>query len=259
MDLHLKGKIALVTGSAHGLGKSIVHSFLQEGAIVVITDINKQRVHNTIAEFSGVFDKNIIHSYFGDLTTNNGIQKCTDSVLSKWGRIDVLVANLGSGKGTSNWDVSDEDWDKMMAINFDGARKITNTVVPSMIKNDGGSVIYISSIAGKEVIGAPIHYSVAKSALIAYSKNLSRKLAKHKIRTNIVCPGNIYFKEGTWDFKMRENEKSVIEMLDKSVPLKRFASPEEIADLVVFLSSDKAAFMTGSCIIADGGQTTTIS
>ena len=127
-----------------------------------------------------------------------------------------------------------------------------------MIENGGGSILYISSIAGLEVIGAPVQYSVAKAALIAYMKNLSRLLGKQKIRVNAVCPGNIYFKDGTWDIRMQENKQGVLDMLDKNVPLNRFASTEEIADLVTFLSSERASFITGSCIVSDGGQTISI-
>jgi 3-oxoacyl-[acyl-carrier protein] reductase len=124
-----------------------------------------------------------------------------------------------------------------------------------MIEQNYGSIVYISSIAGVEVIGAPIHYSVAKASLMAFAKNLSKKLARNNIRTNVICPGNIYFEEGTWDFKLRKNREEVLEMIDKTVPMNRFATPEEIANLALFLASERASFITGSTIIADGGQT----
>ena len=127
-----------------------------------------------------------------------------------------------------------------------------------MMEKKSGSIVFISSIAGMEVIGAPIHYSVAKAALISFSKNLSKKVANNNIRVNTICPGNIYFENGTWDYKLKENKGKVIAMLEHSVPLNRFASPEEIADLVMFISSNKMSFMTGSCLVIDGGQTVSI-
>lgn len=130
-----------------------------------------------------------------------------------------------------------------------------NEVLPTMIVNKSGSIVFISSIAGIEVIGAPIHYSVAKAAIIAFSKNLATKVAKYNIRVNTICPGNIYFENGTWDYKLKENKNKVLAMLKNSVPLNRFASPEEIADLVLFISSNKMSFMTGACLVIDGGQT----
>ena len=255
MDLNLRNKTVLITASAHGLGKAIARGFLEEGARVAITDINQERAGNTFYEFFSEFEPDNIFSFTGDLTKEDLINECVARIMDKFGKIDNLVANLGSGKGSPEWNIPDNDWQAMMDINFNGARRITNAVVPGMIENNRGSIVYISSIAGVEVIGAPIHYSVAKAALIAYVKNLSKKLASNNIRTNVVCPGNIYFDEGTWDFKMREDKQKVLEMLDRTVPMKRFASPEEIAYLVLFLASERASFITGSSFVADGGQT----
>lgn len=258
MDLLLKEKVVFVTGSSHGLGRAIAKGFLEEEAKVVVTGLTEERTKKTVNEFNLDFDADRILSFVGDLTKRENIKKCVDNVISRFRRIDILIANLGSGKGSTDWNVSEEDWSKMMDLNLNGARRITNEVVPYMINNKCGSVVYISSIAGLEVIGAPIHYSVAKTALIAFSKNLSWKLAKDNIRVNTVCPGNIYFKNGTWDYKMKEKKEKVIEMLENKVPLKRFSSPEEIADIVLFLASERASFITGACIIADGGQTISV-
>jgi 3-oxoacyl-[acyl-carrier protein] reductase len=255
MDLNLINKVVLISGSGHGLGKCIAKAFLLEGARVVITDIDKQRLDDTLHEFSTEIDTKMIGSFCGDLTSLNDINNCIGFAIERFGKIDICIANLGTGKGTPGWNIPDQEWERMSSLNFDGARRLTNSVVPHIIENKGGAIIYISSIAGLEVIGAPVQYCVAKASLIAYSKNLSRMLAKFGIRVNTVCPGNIYFKDGTWDFKMQENKKAVLEMLEKTVPLKRFAAPGEIADLVLFLCSERASFITGSCIVSDGGQT----
>ena len=258
MDLNLKDKVVLISGSAHGLGKAISESFLREGASVVISDIDQSRLDKTIEEFSAGHSNLRIGSFCGDLTSSGDIQNCISYTKSRFGKIDICVANLGSGRGLSGWNIPDDEWHRMMSLNFDGARVLTNSILPSMIKSGGGAIVFISSIAGLETIGAPVQYSVAKAALIAYSKNISRLVGNNNIRVNTVCPGNIYFEDGTWDFKMRENRQAVLEMIEKSVPLNRFASPEEISDLVLFLSSERSAFITGSCIIADGGQTISI-
>jgi 3-oxoacyl-[acyl-carrier protein] reductase len=258
MNLDLKNKVVIVTGSAQGLGKGIIEEFLKEDAKVVITDVNNERIENTITLFQTKYEKEKIFSFCGDLTQTHDIQSCVKQTLHRFGRIDILIANLGSGRGAVHWDVSDEEWNKMLDINFTGARRITKEILPQMIEQQGGSILFISSIAGIEVIGAPIHYSVAKAAVVAYSKNLARKVAKENIRVNTICPGNIYFENGTWDIKMRENKENVLNMLDKTVPQNRFATPEDIANLVVFISSAKASFITGSCLVADGGQTVAI-
>jgi len=124
----------------------------------------------------------------------------------------------------------------------------------NLIENNG-SLIFISSIAGMEFLGAPVVYSTAKSALISFAKSLSHKLAP-KVRVNVVSPGNVWVKNGTWDIKMKENPEKVQNMLNEKVPLKRFGLPAEVSDLVLFLSSTKASFITGGCFVIDGGQTT---
>ena len=258
MDLNLRGKSVIVTASAHGLGKSIARGFLEEGAKVLISDIDEKRADATLKEFAGAYGADRVGLFMGDLTGKEAAGEFVRQGIARFGGIDVLVANLGTGRGSIDWRIEEEDWARMMDMNFNGARRITNEVVPHMIEKGRGAIVYISSIAGVETIGAPIHYSVAKASLIALSKNLSRKLARSGIRVNTVCPGNIYFEEGTWDFKLRENRAGVLDMLDKSVPMNRLAAPEEIADVVLFLASERASFVTGSCIIADGGQTVAI-
>lgn len=258
MDLELKDKVVLVTGSGQGLGKGIAEAFLREGAKVTVTDILQDRIANVENEFSKIYESDNMLFYCGNLIEQIEIDQCIDAVLKKFGKIDILIANLGSGRGTIDWDISEEEWNNMLDINFNGARRITSSVFPKMIENGGGAVTFISSIAGIEIIGAPIHYSVAKAAVIAYAKGISKKVAEKNIRVNVVCPGNIFFKNGTWDIKIKENEEKVTNMLETSVPLKRFATPEEIADIVLFTSSNRMSFMTGSCLVLDGGQTVTI-
>jgi 3-oxoacyl-[acyl-carrier protein] reductase len=258
MNLNLHNKVVLITGSGQGLGKGIAEGFLYEGAKVIITDLKEDRLEETKKKFSTKYSKSEILTYTGDLTNLQSIIDCVDNSIAYFGKIDILVANLGSGRSVSEWNTSEEEWSRMVDLNFDGARKVTNVVVPHMIKQGSGNVIYISSIAGREVIGAPVSYSVAKAAIIAYSKNISVKLASSGIRVNTICPGNIYFEGGDWDSKIKNDEEKIKSMLKASVPLNRFTSPEEISNLVLFLASDKSSFITGSTLTIDGGQTVTI-
>ena len=122
-----------------------------------------------------------------------------------------------------------------------------------MLRETNGSLLFISSISGREAFGAPVDYSTAKTAVIAFSKNLARKLAG-EVRVNTIAPGNIFFPEGSWDNKIKLDSKNV-ESIINAVPMKRFGTPEEIADSAVFLCSDRASFITGSLLVIDGGQT----
>ncbi len=116
----------------------------------------------------------------------------------------------------------------------------------------------MSSIAGVEAFGAPVDYSVAKTAVIAFSKNLARRVADRGVRVNCVAPGNVYFEGGSWDMKLKNDAERVKSIIESTVPMKRFADPAEIADAILFLSSPRASFITGACLIVDGGQTTTL-
>jgi 3-oxoacyl-[acyl-carrier protein] reductase len=255
MELKLENKVVLITGSGQGLGRGIAERFLEEGAKVILTDILADRLDCCRLELESKFKSSNIFAFAGNLTQNEDIIECVNSTLDFFGQIDVVVANLGSGRSIPDWNPSDEEWGRVMELNFEGARRVTNAVAPLMIKQEHGNIIFISSIAGKEVIGAPIAYSVAKASLIAYSKNLSVKLASVGIRVNTVCPGNIYFKDGDWDTKIKQDNQGVKSMLESRVPLNRFTSPEEIANLILYLSSDKSDFITGSTVTIDGGQT----
>jgi len=255
MNLELEGKIVLITASGQGLGKSTAESFLQEKAKVILTDINRKRIDSAEEELAGKYGSANIFTYCGDLTKIEDIRTCVNLSLEKFGVIDILIANMGSGRGSIEWKILEDEWERIFEINFNGARRIVDEVLPVMIKNKSGSILFVSSIAGIEYIGAPIHYSVAKAALIAYSKNLSRKISHLGIRVNSICPGNIFFENGTWDMKLKEDKNTVLEKIKKEVPQNRFANPDEISNLILFISSNRLSFMTGSCVIMDGGQT----
>lgn len=258
MELGLTDKRVVVTGSSGGLGRTIARSFLEEGARVLVTGKTQDHVKRTVNAFSEKFRKENIGRCAGDLTKNESIEDVVETAIKVFGGIDILVANLGSGAGPSSWEISDDEWARMMELNFDGARRMVNAAVPELTKGKSSSIIFVSSIAGIEIVGAPIHYSVAKAALISYSKNLSKKLAVNNIRVNTICPGNIFIEGGTWDEKLREGKEQVLKAIEATVPMKRFAKPEEIADVVLFLASDRASFVTGACFVADGGQSVSL-
>ena len=127
-----------------------------------------------------------------------------------------------------------------------------------LLKKSKGCLLFVSSIAGMEAFGAPTDYSVAKTAIISLAKNMARKLASDHVRVNVVAPGNVYFEGGTWDKKIEEDPDQVRNIIKETVPMNRFSTPEEIANPVVFLCSDKASFITGAILRVDGGQTVSV-
>ena len=168
--------------------------------------------------------------------------------------MDILVCNVGSGKAVPTGKETIRDWENMFSLNFYSSINLIK-FAENELKKTKGSIICISSIAGVETTNAPITYSVAKSALNSYVKNTSKRLSKYNIRINAVAPGNIIFNGSTWETKMKNNPSKVKKMLKDNVSMNRFGTTNEISNLVTFLSSEMASFITGSIYVVDGGQT----
>lgn len=241
-------KSIIITGGSRGIGSAIVNKYLENNCIIHILS----RTSNPYIIDLTKKNKNVFF-YSCDLREIDILKLTREKIIKNFPEIDTIISNVGDGSGENDAIQDEEDWNSSWSINFDTALNILR-VFKEDLKKTNGKILFISSIAGIEFIGAPVSYSVSKSALIAFSKNLAKKLAPN-IRVNTIAPGNIFFKGGTWDKKMKENPKKVNEMLKNNIPLQRFGKPEEVAELVYFINSDKAAFMTGSCIIFDGGQT----
>ena len=249
MDLELKGKNALVTGSSKGIGYAIATLLYKEGCNVTINGRNNETLKKNIASF-----KERMHYCAADVTSIDDCNTLIKETISHWGSIDILVCNVGSGTSVNPGDENFEEWQKVFSNNFYSAVNVIEAAKNELSKKSG-SIVCISSIAGMESTGAPVTYSVSKSALNAYVKNISKPLAKLGIRINAVVPGNIIFESSVWAKKLAENPLDVKKMLKNEVPMQRFGKPQEIANFVVFLCSEKSSFATGSLFVVDGGQT----
>lgn len=244
-------KNVIIIGGTKGIGLETAKLFLDLGETVhiIARSTNHKSISNLVQEW-----KKKLFVYSCDASKiPNLLEARTEIIKNSKNQVDVLICCAGNGNGSSRAFQSSEEWDLSWKINFETAQNSTITFFKDLIKTNG-NIIYISSIAGLENIGAPVSYSVAKSALVSYAKMLSSKLAP-EIRVNVVAPGNIFSPGGTWDLKLKKNPIEVSKMLEQKVPLKRLGKPEEVAELIVFLSSKKASFITGSCFVIDGGQT----
>jgi 3-oxoacyl-[acyl-carrier protein] reductase len=247
----------LIAGSSRGIGRAIAAQFLEEGARVLISGRHRKSVGDTRDEFVRLHSPDRVLEFVGDLTQEAEIRNCIRTIDEQWGTPDIVVANVGTGKSVSGWQVEPTEFIRAMQVNFFGSIALVEALLPRLVERRSGSVVLINSIAGVEATAAPLPYASAKSALAAYSKNLSRLMAPHGVRINSVAPGNIFFAGGSWETRRKTDPAQVDQYIDREVPMKRFGTPEEIANIVVFLASSRASFATGLLAVVDGGQTRT--
>ena len=256
VNLKLTEKKVLITGSSKGIGAAIASSFLNEGADVLIVARNKANLTKLESSLKEIHGSDRVLSFVCDCTIEDSLLSLKSFVKKKWGNLDVVVANVGNGMSVADIIPSDEQWKKTWYSNFDSALYTARVFLP-MLEKTSGNLLFISSIAGLEAFGAPVDYSTAKTAILGFAKNIARKLAI-KVRVNVLAPGNVLFPGGSWDKKIQDNKDAVYALIKDSVPMNRFGMPNEIADSVIFLCSERASFITGSVLVVDGGQTVKI-
>lgn len=256
MDLGLTGKRVLVTGASRGIGLSIAEGFLQQGASVALVARSSAPLAEAAEKLSVVYGKGRVLVLVADCGVEDNWQEALRQLHSVWEGLDVVIANVGDGRSVPEALPDRLQFAETWHTNFTTAEQTARSTLP-LLEESNGCLLFISSIAGLEAIGAPTDYSVAKSALVSFSKQLARKFAP-RVRINCIAPGNVYFPGGSWDAKIKADPKRVEELISSTVPMGRFGTPTEIADAVVFLCSSRARFITGACLVVDGGQTVSL-
>jgi len=254
MDLGLKNKHVLVTGSSRGIGLAIVESFLQEDAKTCLVSRGSNTLFESEKKLQDAYGLESVFACKCDCTNIESLNDLKSEVEDRWSSLDIVVVNVGDGQSVSDALPDDEQWRRTWSNNFESALQTARVFLP-MLEKSKGSLLFISSIAGVEAFGAPTDYSTAKTAVIALAKNMARKLAFDDVRVNVIAPGNVLFDGSSWDEKIKQDKKRVDKIIKSTVPMNRFAAPQEIADSAVFLCSDRAGFITGATLVIDGGQT----
>jgi 3-oxoacyl-[acyl-carrier protein] reductase len=244
--VRLKDRKAIVTGAGQGIGQSIAVKLAQEGADVVIADWAPETGNETKKKVETLGRKALFVKV--DVANQKQVQNMVGEVLKAWGRIDILVNNAGFDRGATLLKVKEEDWDAVLGVHLKGTMNCIQAVAPQMIENQYGKIINISSIYGKSGGIAAISYSTAKAGIIGLTKSVARELGRYQINVNVVLPGLIMTPTIA---KMAEKYRN---MIIERTPLGRIGQPEEVANVVAFLASDEASFMTGATIEVSGGS-----
>ena len=240
----LNDKIAIVTGGGQGIGRAISEKLAAEGATVVVTDLVGQNASQTADGLPGAVAMGV------DVTDRQGVQAMADQVVQLFGRIDVLVNNAGWDKASPFVDSEPGDWDRAIAVNLYGVLHTCKAVLPIMAAQGSGAVVNLGSDAGRVGSSGEAVYSAAKGGVIAFTKSLAREMARHQVRVNCVCPGPT----DTALFASFAGPK-LREALTKAIPFRRLGQPADVANVVAFLASDEAAFVTGQTVSVSGGLT----
>ncbi len=252
MDLHLTDKVAIVTGSSRGIGKAIAMGLAAEGCRVTLCARDGGILERTAAELRTTGAK--VCAVIADVGWPKDPGRVVEETVQAFGRIDILVNNVGGARTAGPFlETADSAWQTAVDLNVMAAVRFSRLVVPEMQKAGGGVIINISSIWGREA-GGTATYNAVKAAEISLAKSLARELAPLNVRVNSVTPGSILFSGGSWDRRLQADPDGITAFMKREIPSGRFGKPEEIADVVVFLCSARASWVTGACLNVDGGQ-----
>jgi 3-oxoacyl-[acyl-carrier protein] reductase len=251
MDLGLKGKVAMISGASRGIGRAIALGLAAEGCRLSLCARGKEGLDQVAREAQGRGAE--VLALAGDVTSESDARRWVEETQNRFDQVDILVNNVGGSRPGGNLAASSEDWRGGFALNFFSALELCRLVVPLMHEQKSGCVINIASIYGREW-GGPMTYNAAKAAMISLSKELARELAPQGIRVNSVAPGSILFPGGSWEKRQNENPAGIAAFVKAELPFGRFGTPEEVADVVVFLASDRARWVSGACMNVDGCQ-----
>jgi 3-oxoacyl-[acyl-carrier protein] reductase len=257
MDLGLTDKVALVIGSSRGLGKAVAMGFAQEGAKVAICARGETALDTTRQEITRTTGRQVL-AVTADVTRPEDVDRLVQATLDRFGRIDVLVTNAGGPPAGTFLDFNPEVWQQAVNLNLMSAVRLCYAVVPTMRRQGGGRIIAITSISVKQPLDNLILSNSVRMAVVGLTKSLSNELAADNILVNSVCP--------SWTLTERVEEllrhragrngtsyEEELGQLERDIPLRRLGQPEELANVVVFLASERASYLTGVSIQVDGG------
>ncbi len=253
MDLGLAGKVAAITGASRGLGFAAAKALAEEGGRLVICARGQEGLSRATDQLAALGAE--VRAVACDVASGSGARALLDASRESFGGLDILVNNVGGNRRGRFEETSDEDWLDILELNVLAGFRAARGAIPMMRERGGGSIIFISSVFGREKGGPGLSiYNTTKSALISAAGIMALELAKDGIRVNTVAPGSIRFEGGSWDKRVRTDPEGMRRFVKENLPLGRFGRAHEVGDVVAFLSSPRASLITGACIAVDGAQ-----
>ena len=262
MELGLKGKNVIITGGGSNIGRAIVHAFAAEGSNITIAELSPSQGEKVAAEVVAGGAEGEVKVIATDVTDHEQVEEMVEQSIGEFGSVDVLVNNVGWTVDRLFMEKPREEWEKEVQVNLWGAINCISAVLPSMIQRQSGSIVCISSDAGRIGEYREAVYSACKAGVIALSKSVARETGRHGLRLNSVCPGVVVppqeesiSEESMWHQMRDIFTEEVRERVRRNYPLRRLAVANEVANAVVFLASDAASFITGQTLSVSGGYT----
>ena len=246
MDLGIEGRVALVTAGTRGIGLGIAQALAAEGVRVAVAARTEPEVKRTAALLGGL-------GVIADLLTEDGCRRAVSETESTFGPIDILINNLGVRAGSSWSDTGPSQFQAAFEGNVGVSVRMSQLVLPGMVKRGWGRIVVISSVYGREAGGAPA-YNAAKAAEISFVTSLAREVAAQGVTVNTVAPGSIMWMDGGWHRRQQADPEGIADFVRREMPIGRFGAVEEIASVVAFICSRQASLVNGACISVDGGQ-----
>ncbi len=254
MDLQLRDKVALVTGSSRGLGLASATALAAEGCRVMLNAPGQQALEQAAAALRAVAGSpDRVATVTADLSTSDGIGRAMDETVKAFGGIDILVNNMGLAKGSTLVETSDAEWQEAFDQTLYPAIRASRLAVPHLRKRGGGVILFVTSFWGRES-GGRMTYNAVKAAETSLAKAMAQQLAADNIRVVSVAPGSILFPGGSWAKRQQADPEGIAEFVARELPFGRFGRAEEVGDVVAFLASPRASWVSGASVVVDGCQ-----
>ncbi len=244
-ELALKNKVALITGGARGIGKEIAFLFASQGANIALCDVNQEQLDHAAKEIRDSGRECL--AIKADVTDSKSVQEVVDKILDKFKKLDILINNAGITRDNLILRMSEEDWDKVIAVNLKGCFNCTRIVSKVMLKQRSGKIVNLASIIGIMGNAGQANYAASKAGIIGLTKSVAKELAPRGVRVNAIAPG---FIRTEMTVKLPDDiQKKIL----SDIPLGRFGEAKDVAELALFLSSENSSYITGQVIQIDGG------